>query len=134
MDQQRELHSPQQGESANPYHVFDRVHPALAATHSRDHSLSISSYRSRPRTTESTRETRDPELDIGLPYRTLNNEADMAEYRTETPAGQIEGPPLGGGLGDGGGKHYHLTTFKPNDPDNPKNWSTQRKWYCQFSL
>ncbi|PKS08508.1 hypothetical protein jhhlp_004893 [Lomentospora prolificans] len=92
----------------------------------RRRSHSIGSTRSYPRTAESRRESVDPDLDINLPYRTLSNNADMDEYRTETAAGEIEGPPIPAAEGQ---KHYQLTTFKPNDPENPKNWSKARKWY-----
>lgn len=95
--------------------------------HSRGRSHSCSSHLSRQKTSESRKESLDPDLDINLPYRTLSNNADMNEYRTETTAGEIPGPPIP--MGDGE-THYQLTTFKPNDPENPKNWSKAFKWYC----
>lgn len=37
----------------------------------------------------STKERRDPNLDLALPYRTLTADANMAEYTTENPRGEI---------------------------------------------
>lgn len=73
----------------------------------------------------STKEHRDPNLDINLPYRSLAPEANMAEYTTEQTSGEIlaAGPA-------GGEKKYKLVTFLKNDPENPKNWSKVYKWYC----
>lgn len=73
----------------------------------------------------SQKESRDLNLDINLPYRTLTNRADLAEYTTEKPEGEIEV-----GLQTDSGRHYKLVTFLPNDPENPKNWSKAYKWYC----
>lgn len=100
----------------------DRNHSTAAAGHAADDSLSISSYHSRPKTPE----THDMDVDLSLPYRTLSRNADMSEYRTERTTGEIEGPPVAGD----GQKHYHLVVFTPDDPGNPKNWTTARKWYC----
>ncbi|KAI0849055.1 MFS general substrate transporter [Daldinia vernicosa] len=74
----------------------------------------------------STKETiRDPNLDINLPYRTLSGDANLSEYTTEVPSGQIPGP-----VEPDGEHRYKLVTFVPNDPENPKNWSKAYKWYC----
>ena len=35
-----------------------------------------------------------------------------------------------GRLKPDGKHHYKFVAFKPNDPDNPKNWSKAFKWYC----
>jgi hypothetical protein len=96
----------------------------------------------------SHKETRDPSLDIELPYRTISAGADLSEYYVEVPSGQLDGPPepealvrkittQGGEAAPGspGGpgaeeRRYKLVTFTPNDPDNPKNWSKARKWWC----
>lgn len=79
------------------------------------------------RTTSRTshKEARDPELDVNLPYRTLSNAANLNEYTIETPSGEIDG-----GLEPDGKTNWKLVTFKPNDPENPKNWSKAYKWYC----
>ena len=79
----------------------------------------------RTHTTESVKETRDPNLDINLPYRTLTATANLAEYTTEEPTGSIVGP-----LEPDGEHRYKLVTFVPGDPQNPKNWSKAYKWYC----
>jgi len=73
----------------------------------------------------SHKETRDPNLDVNLPYRTLTTAANFEEYTAEKPEGEIEGP-----LEPDGKKHYELVTFLPGDPENPKNWSKAYKWYC----
>ncbi|KAK3938732.1 major facilitator superfamily domain-containing protein [Diplogelasinospora grovesii] len=70
-----------------------------------------------------TKEHRDPNLDVNLPYRTLTADANMAEYQCETKKGEIPGPP-------DSERHYKLVTFHENDPENPKNWSKAYKWYC----
>ncbi|KAF3056461.1 hypothetical protein GL218_06636 [Daldinia childiae] len=79
-----------------------------------------------PLARSSTKETiRDPNLDVNLPYRTLSGDANLSEYTTETPSGQIPGP-----VEPDGERRYKLVTFVPNDPENPKNWSKGYKWYC----
>ena len=80
----------------------------------------------RLRSASTARSTRDPELELNLPYRTLTADANMDEYRVENPAGEIPGPPKEGDTD----KNYRLVTFEPNDPGNPKNWSLAMKWYC----
>ena len=66
----------------------------------------------------SHKETRDPKLDVNLPYRTLSAAANLDEYTVEKPEGEIPGR-----LEPDGKTRYNLVTFTPNDPDNPKNWS-----------
>ncbi|KAH8687158.1 multidrug resistant protein [Tricladium varicosporioides] len=73
----------------------------------------------------SHKETRDPNLDINLPYRTFSDQANLEEYTSEKPSGEIQG-----GLEPDGEHHWKLVTFLPNDPENPKNWSKAFKWYC----
>jgi len=73
----------------------------------------------------SQKESRDPNLDVNLPYRTLSAGANLNEYTSEQPEGEIAGK-----LESDGSHHYKLVTFTPNDPDNPKNWSKAYKWYC----
>lgn len=69
--------------------------------------------------------TRDPYIDVELPYRTFSAAANLDEYTVEKPAGEIDGR-----LEPDGKHHYKLVTFFPNDPENPKNWSKAYKWYC----
>jgi multidrug resistance protein len=79
---------------------------------------------SRTNTHLSHKEThRDPDLDINLPYRTFTENANLEEYTSEKPEGEIDG----GRAPDG--RRYKLVTFTPNDPGNPKNWSKLYKWY-----
>ncbi|TLS27649.1 hypothetical protein PpBr36_04643 [Pyricularia pennisetigena] len=68
----------------------------------------------------------DPQPVVTLPYRTLNSSANIDEFVTEAPSGEIEGPPEN----DGSGRRYKLVTFLPDDPENPKNWSKAFKWYA----
>ncbi|KAI1260479.1 major facilitator superfamily domain-containing protein [Xylariaceae sp. FL1019] len=63
-------------------------------------------------------------FDINLPVRTLSANANLAEYTTETNAGEIPGP-----IEPDGEKRYRLVTFTIDDPENPKNWSKAFKWY-----
>ncbi|KAF7535529.1 hypothetical protein G7054_g5280 [Neopestalotiopsis clavispora] len=72
----------------------------------------------------SKQKTRDPELDVNLPYRTLSERANMAEYTTEQPDGQI---PI---TAPDSKIEYKLVAFVENDPENPKNWSKAYKWWC----
>ncbi|KAI9741559.1 MAG: hypothetical protein M1818_004365 [Claussenomyces sp. TS43310] len=77
-------------------------------------------------TRESQKEmNRDPELDVNLPYRTLTADANIDEFIVESQTGEIAGP-----VSEDGKSRYKLVTFKPNDPENPKNWSKLYKWYC----
>ncbi len=79
--------------------------------------------------TLNTKESRDPELDINLPYRTLSPNANLNEYRSERPDGELPGPM------EADGEHrYRLVTFVPDDPENPKNWSKARKWYITMVI
>jgi hypothetical protein len=73
--------------------------------------------------------TRDPELDINLPYRTLSVAANFHEYTEEKPDGELPGP-----LEPDGQHHYKLVTFLPHDPENPKNWSKAYKWWCTMCV
>ncbi|CAI4212637.1 unnamed protein product [Parascedosporium putredinis] len=96
--------------------------------HRRSHSFSSSRSRAKS-ASGSRRESVDPDLDINLPYRTLSNNADMTEYRTETEAGAIEGPVIPPAEGR---RRAALSAddVYAGDPENPKNWSKARKWYC----
>lgn len=88
--------------------------PSIAASHLQ-----------RSTTNTSHKETRDPNLDVNLPYRTLSNGANLAEYTEENKEGEIDAGVVGSDK-----KEYKLVTFTPNDPANPKNWSKAYKWYC----
>ncbi|KAJ3531966.1 hypothetical protein NM208_g8643 [Fusarium decemcellulare] len=78
---------------------------------------------SNPRSPDlSQKESRDPNLDIDLPYRTLSAQANLDEYRVES------------GQKDGGERRYKLVTFTPGDPENPKNWSKAYKWWCTMCV
>ena len=74
----------------------------------------------------SRKATRDPQLDVNLPYRTLSANADLSEYTQEKAEGEIPVTRAG----PDGEKDYELVTFLPNDPENPKNWSKAMKWWC----
>ncbi|KAG4026133.1 hypothetical protein MFRU_044g00040 [Monilinia fructicola] len=91
------------------------------STHSRRGSTTLQ----HTSTNLSHKETRDPALDINLPYRTLSPNANLSEYTAEKAEGEI---PLPSQKGDGK-IDYKLVTFLPNDPENPKNWSKAFKWY-----
>jgi hypothetical protein len=69
--------------------------------------------------------TRDPDLDLNLPYRTLSPRANMTEFTQEHVGGEISTTAPGDPKTE-----YKLVTFVPNDPENPKNWSKAYKWYC----
>ncbi|KAM0277835.1 hypothetical protein ACHAQH_005539 [Verticillium albo-atrum] len=79
-----------------------------------------------------TKEHRDTNLDLALPYRTLTSNANFAEYTTTSPTGEIPGPPVPESSSNGTGAHeqYKLVTFQPNDSENPRNWSKLFRWYC----
>jgi hypothetical protein len=79
----------------------------------------------RTSTNISHKESRDPDLDVNLPYRTFSDGANLEEYTREEVRGEIDGP-----VEPDGEHHYKLVTFVPNDPANPKNWSKAYKWYC----
>lgn len=110
------------------------------AAHRRRSGSHSSSRLHRP----STKEHRDPNLDIALPYRTLASNANLAEYTTEDPRGEIPGPPVGASTSpvqqqrstratpksEEEQQQYKLVTFTPGDPENPKNWSKLFRWYC----
>ncbi|KAM5347884.1 hypothetical protein ACJ41O_007708 [Fusarium nematophilum] len=111
------------------------------------HTSAISRIRrslSNPRSPDlSQKESRDPNLDIDLPYRTLSAQANLDEYRVEVPGGAIPGPVepesvarRSGQKGpqDGGERRYKLVTFTPGDPENPKNWSKAYKWWCTMCV
>ncbi|RDW58408.1 major facilitator superfamily protein-6 [Coleophoma crateriformis] len=70
-----------------------------------------------------------PDL-VNLPSRVLSNEANMDEYTEETALGEITTSardPVTGNM-----QEYELVTFKIDDPENPKNWSKGKKWWCTF--
>lgn len=75
-----------------------------------------------------SRPTQDASEVLDLPYGTLNDTADMREYTEETTEGIIPKRTISRLTGQE--EKYELVTFKENDPENPKNWSTIFKWYC----
>lgn len=129
-------------DDAMPEFAPINTHTSVTATRTR-RSMSASQQQrrlSRELTRRSTKETRDPALDIELPYRTLSASANMDEYRVEVPGGSIPGPVepesvarKSGQMGPGE-KRYKLVTFVPNDPENPKNWSKAYKWWCTMCV
>ena len=65
---------------------------------------------------------------LDLPVREVNDGADLREYTTETPAGEIIKPVKSNVTGQM--EDWKLVTFTIDDPENPKNWSKAYKWYC----
>ena len=102
--------------------------PTITRTHtngSRIHRSNTAGSRiHRTSTNVSHKEAKDPNLDVNLPYRTFSDGANLEEYTSEKPEGEIEGP-----VEPDGQHRYKLVTFVPNDPANPKNWSKAYKWY-----
>lgn len=105
-----------------------KIHDADDSPYARNRSTSLHRLPTTS-TVRSTKATRDPELDLSLPYRTLTEGANMEQYRVETREGEIPGPPRKDGDPN---DRYRMVTFEPNDPGNPKNWSLAMKWYCTF--
>ncbi|KAF1848454.1 multidrug resistant protein [Cucurbitaria berberidis CBS 394.84] len=68
---------------------------------------------------------------VNLPLRTLSNDANLDEYTQETIDGQMlrEVRSAVGTI-----ERYELVTFKIDDPENPKNWSKLRKWWCTMCV
>lgn len=77
---------------------------------------------------------REPTIEdvINLPLRTLSNDANLNEYTQETIDGQMVREVRSNTTGRI--ERYELVTFKINDPENPKNWSKARKWYCTMCV
>jgi hypothetical protein len=71
------------------------------------------------------KESRDLNLDINLPYRSLSQNAIFDEFTSEQGAGEV--PATNTQSAKTG---YKLVTFLPNDPENPKHWSKAYKWWC----
>ncbi|GJE88336.1 MFS general substrate transporter [Phanerochaete sordida] len=75
----------------------------------------------------------DPaEEDLNLPTRQLTKEANLDEYRRETATGTILAPRVS--RKDGHVENYKLVTFTVDDPENPKNWSKAKKWWCTLMI
>jgi hypothetical protein len=121
-------------QSEPPIRIFQPIaghsptSPTLTRTHtngSRIHRTHTGGSRiHRTSTNVSHKESRDPDLDINLPYRTFSDGVNLEEYTSEKPEGEMEGP-----FKPDGQHRYKLVTFVPNDPGNPKNWSKLYKWY-----
>lgn len=65
-----------------------------------------------------------------MPSRTLSTDANLDEYRKETATGTI----LKSGVIDGHKGKWKLVTFAIDDPENPKNWSKAKKWWCTLMI
>lgn len=63
-----------------------------------------------------------------LPFGTVNEDADIEEFVSETRTGNILRTVKSHVTGEL--ENYKLVTFQIDDPENPKNWSKARKWYC----
>ncbi|KAF4637123.1 hypothetical protein G7Y89_g977 [Cudoniella acicularis] len=136
MDTAQEANNvPQDAEAPSPPRQYASIarNPTASETVTRTHTNGSRISRThtngskihRTSTHLSHKETRDPNLDINLPYRTFTDNANLDEYTVEKPAGEIKG-----GLKPDGQHHWKIVTFLPNDPENPKNWSKAYKWYC----
>ena len=75
-----------------------------------------------------TRPTQDASDVLDLPYGTLNDTADMNEFTEETAGGII--PKRTISRVSGRVEDHELVTFTINDPENPKNFSKLKKWWC----
>ena len=72
--------------------------------------------------------------DLNIPTRILSNDANLEEYRHETPSGVILQTHLRKVDGYEEKVKYKLVTFTEGDPENPKNWSKLQKWWCTLRL
>lgn len=75
-----------------------------------------------------TRPTQDASDVLDLPYGTLNDTADMNEFTEETSNGIILKRTISRVTGRM--EDHELVTFTINDPENPKNFSKVKKWWC----
>jgi multidrug resistance protein len=75
-----------------------------------------------------TRPTQGASDVLDLPYGTLNESANMNEFTEETAEGII--PKRTISRASGRVEDHELVTFTINDPENPKNFTKLRKWYC----
>lgn len=67
-----------------------------------------------------------------LPFGQITADADIGEYITETRTGNIVRSVKSHVTGEV--TDWKLVTFQINDPENPKNWSKARKWYCTLVI
>ncbi|KAL1891042.1 Synaptic vesicle transporter SVOP [Sporothrix stenoceras] len=143
------------GRFENIVHANTSISHPYSAHHHQQHGLRHSTSSGSTATANGTHHhtnnpekelRRDPALDITLPYRTLSAGANMDEYQTEVPGGEIPGPiepPEIARVATAASRsrtnrpqppeserRYKLVAFEPNDPENPKNWSKAMKWYC----
>lgn len=65
---------------------------------------------------------------LDLPLREVTDDANLEEFTTETREGNIIKPIKSNVTGQM--EQWKLVTFKIDDPENPKNWSKGKKWYC----
>jgi len=87
------------------------IHASHASPHS---SHGLTSYRS-------------PQNPLGLPCPTSTNDAEVVEHTTKTGQGHITRQEVSKSYEKI--ESHELVTFKPDDPENPKNWSKAYKWY-----
>lgn len=69
---------------------------------------------------------------LELPYETLNDNANMAEFTTETAGGVMLETTRSRATGKL--ETHKLVTFTVDDKENPKNWSKAYKWYCTMII
>ncbi|GAB7349413.1 hypothetical protein MBLNU459_g8530t1 [Dothideomycetes sp. NU459] len=69
---------------------------------------------------------------LELPYGTLNDDANMEEYTTETATGTMLREVQSNKTGKT--ERYELVTFTLDDKENPKNWSKVYKWWCTMTV
>lgn len=77
----------------------------------------------------------DPAIeDLNIPTRILSNDANLEEYRHETSSGIILQTHVREVDGREEKVQYKLVTFTDGDPENPKNWSKAKKWWCTIMI
>ncbi|KAJ9303288.1 hypothetical protein DTO271G3_662 [Paecilomyces variotii] len=69
---------------------------------------------------------------LDLPLRELNDNANLEEFTSETRTGNIIKPVKSNVTGQM--EDWKLVTFKIDDPENPKNWSKAKKWWCTMCV
>ena len=92
------------------------------------HDGHIPSTFERLQTQRTNRSHHRPSNDPNLPYRTLDDDADLEEYVRETILGETLNTVISRKTGKL--ETHKVVTFKIHDPENPKNWSRAYKWYC----
>lgn len=67
-----------------------------------------------------------------LPFGQVTEDADIEEFATETRTGSIIRRAQSHATGRV--EDWKLVTFQIDDPENPKNWSKAKKWYCTLVI